>query len=564
MSVDAFAELSIVIVLAAVVAMVMRFLRQPLIIGYILTGILVGSSLLGVIQDDELFRVYGDIGIALLLFIIGLELNAKVIRQLGRPVILTALAILLSVGGVGFVVASAFGFTSVESLLIGLALFFSSTIIIAKVLSDKHELTRLHGQLAIGIILVDDIVATFALLFVAAGAEGGRLELAEIGFLILKGIGLATVFAFASIKLLPKLGKFVAKSQELLFIFAIAWGFGVATLVHAAGFSIEIGALFAGVMLAHLPYAAEIGARLKPLRDFFVVLFFIVLGGRLALDDFWSVLGPALAFSVVVLLLKPVIVMASLGIMRYTKRTGFKVAVNLSQISEFSIVLVVLAVTTGMADERLGGVITLVALITIATSTYLMQDDNWLYGKLEKVLRIFERTTVQEREHRRAKVYPLVLFGYKKGGHEFVKTFKTLKKPFVVVDYNPDVIEFLTRQHIECLYGDATDGELLAELHMAKAKLVVSTITDQPTNLQLLRYVMRHNKEAVFICHAEDYNQAAALYEHGAAYVMLPHFAGSERMSTFIERNGLNKDSFAQYGKKHLLALGKSAVGRME
>lgn len=562
MAVDAFAELSIVIVMAAVVAMVMRFLRQPLIIGYILTGVVVGPSLLALINDIDLFKVYGDIGIALLLFIIGLELNAKVIRQLGRPVILTALAILLSVGGAGFVVASALGFTSVESLLLGLALFFSSTIIIAKVLSDKHELTRLHGQLAIGIILVDDIVATFALLFVAAGAEG-NLELAEIGYLILKGIGLATVFAFISVKLLPRLGKFVAKSQELLFIFAIAWGFGVATLVHLAGFSVEIGALFAGVMLAHLPYAAEIGARLKPLRDFFVVLFFVLLGSRLTLSDFGSVLLPALAFSAIVIVLKPIVVMTALGIMRYTKRTGFKTAINLSQISEFSIVLTVLAVTTGLADERLGAIITLVALITIATSTYLMQDDNWLYSKLEKVLRIFERSSVQEREHRRAKVYPLVLFGYKKGGHEFVKTFKSLKKPFVVVDYNPDVIEFLTRQHIECLYGDATDGELLAELHMAKAKLVVSTITDQPTNLQLLRYVMRHNKEAVFICHAEDYNQAAALYEHGAAYVMLPHFAGSERMSTFIERNGLNKASFAQYGKRHLVALGKSAVGRM-
>jgi Kef-type K+ transport system membrane component KefB len=559
MAVDAFAQLSLVIVLAVVVAVIMRLLRQPLIIGHILTGVIVGPSLLGLIQDKSVFQVYSDIGIALLLFIIGLELNAAVIRRLGKPVIFTALALLLTVGGIGFVAANMMGFGHTEALLLGLALFFSSTIIIAKVLSDKRELTRLHGQMAIGIILIDDIIATFALLFVAAGSGGNSLDTGEISLLILKGVMLAAVLTFVSAKLLPRIGKFMAKSQELLFIFAIAWGFGIATLVHFAGFSIEIGALFAGVALAHLPYASEIGARLKPLRDFFVVLFFITLGGGLVLGDFWSVLVPALIFSAIAMLVKPIVVMSLLGIMRYTKRTSFKTAINLSQISEFSIVLIVLAVASGIAEQQLVAVITLVALITIALSTYMMQYDNWLYTKLEKPLRIFERTLVDERQHR-AKAYPLVLFGYKKGGHEFVKTFKNLKKPFVVVDYNPDVIEFLTHQHIECLYGDATDSELLAELHMAKAKLVVSTISDHSVNMQLLRYAMRHSDDVVFMCHADDYNEAAELYEHGAAYVMLPHFTGSERMSMFIDRNGLNKDSFAQHRKRHLVALGKSAV----
>jgi Kef-type K+ transport system membrane component KefB len=555
---DAFIQLSIVIVLAAAMSVVMRLLRQPLIIGHIVTGIIVGPSLLGIIQDKSLFQVYSDTGIALLLFIIGLELNAAVIRRLGRAVILTAMAILVGVGGTGFLIATAFHFNTTEAIILGLALFFSSTIIIAKMLSDKKELTRLHGQLAIGIILVDDIIATFALLFVAAGS-GHSLDAGEIGTLALKGIGLVAVFTLIGAQVLPRVGKFMAGSQELLFLFAIAWGFGVATLINRAGFSIEIGALFAGVMLAHLPYAAEIGARLKPLRDFFIVLFFVVLGEGLVLAHLSAVIVPALVFSAVVIFLKPIVVMTALGIMRYTKRTSFKAAINLSQISEFSIVLAVLATATGMVGPKVGAVITLVALITIATSTYLMQYDNWLYVKLENILQIFERSTTKEREYK-AKVYPLILFGYKKGGHEFVKTFKNMKKPFVVVDYSPDVIEFLTRQHIECLYGDATDNELLAELHMAKAKLVVSTITDQPTNMSLLHYVMRHNRAAVFMCHANDYNDAAELYEHGAAYVILPHFIGSERMSMFLNRNGLNKESFAQQRKQHLVALGQAAI----
>lgn len=555
---DAFIQLSIVIVLAAVMAVIMRWLRQPLIIGHIITGVIVGPFALALLDDKSLFQVYSEIGIALLLFIIGLELNAAVIRRLGKVVVLTALALLITVGGAGFVVAQLFDFTQTESIILGLALFFSSTIIIAKMLSDKRELTRLHGQIAIGIILIDDIIATFALLFVAAGS-GHSLSGGEVGALILKGIGLAALFTFVAAKLLPKIGRFMASSQELLFLFAIAWGFGVATFINKAGFSIEIGALFAGVMLAHLPYAAEIGARLKPLRDFFIVLFFVVLGESLALSNISSVLIPALAFSAIVIVLKPIIVMAALGAMRYTKRTGFKAAVNLSQISEFSIVLAVLAAATGTVGQHVAGVITFVALITIALSTYLMQYDNWLYGKLEKYLSVFERTTTREKEYK-AKIYPLILFGYKKGGHEFVKTFKEMKKPYVVVDYNPDVIDLLTRQHVECLYGDATDQELLAELHMAKARLVVSTITDQPTNMSLLRYAMRHNHDIVFICHADDYNQAAELYEHGAAYVILPHFIGSEKMSMFIHRVGLDRESFAEHRKKHLVSIGKAVI----
>lgn len=557
---DAFIQLSVVIVLAAIMAVIMSLLRQPLIIGHILTGIIVGPSVLALIDDKSLFQVYSDIGIALLLFIIGLELNAAVIRRMGRVVVLTAMALLAGVGGLGFLVAQLLGFNQTEAIILGLALFFSSTIIIAKVLSDKRELTRLHGQIAIGIILIDDMVATFALLFVAAGA-GHALGAGDIGTLVLKGIGLIAIFTLIGAKILPKLGKFMAGSQELLFLFAIAWGFGVATLINKAGFSIEIGALFAGVMLAHLPYAAEIGARLKPLRDFFIVLFFVVLGEGLLLSDLSAVLGPALIFAAIVILFKPLVVMTALGAMRYTKRTSFKAAINLSQISEFSIVLAVLATATGTVDPRVGAIITVVALITIALSTYMMQYDNWLYAKLENYLQIFERETTREKEYK-AKIYPLILFGYKKGGHEFVKSFKGMRRPYVVVDYNPDVIDLLTRQHIECLYGDATDQELLAELHMSKAKMVVSTITDYPTNMSLLRYVMRHNRKAVFICHADDYNDAAALYEHGASYVMLPHFIGSEKMSMFINRVGIDRESFAEHRKKHLQSLGKAVLDR--
>ena len=559
MSGDVFTQLSVVIVIAAGMAYIMRLLKQPLLVGYILTGILVGPSLLHLVDDKHAFETFSEIGIALLLFIIGLELSVSVIKKLGKPVFLTAAAILMTVGTLGFLLGAAFHFTTTESLLVGLAMFFSSTIIIAKVLSDKKEISRLNGQIAIGVILLDDIVATFALLFVAAAGSGNALTAVDIGLLLLKGVAMIGVLAFLSIKVLPRITKSIAKSQELLFMFALAWGFGVATAINHIGFSIEIGALFAGVALAHLPYAHQIGARLKPLRDFFVVLFFISLGENLQLSNIAAAIIPALIFSVLVLALKPLVVMTSLGMLGYTRRTSFKTGINLSQISEFSIILIVLATGAGLVSTHVAAVVTLVALITIIVSTYLMQYDNQLYARLERRLNMFERAGAVDKKHE-AKDYPLLLFGFKNGGHQYLKTFRALKKKFVVIDYDPEVIEDLHRANINYLYGDATDPELLAEIHMDSAKLIVNSIGDHDINLSLVKYVRRRNSDAVIVCYSSTYNQAAELYRLGVTYVMLPHFIGSERLNSFISAHGISKQSFENYREKHMLKIGRTAL----
>lgn len=554
-----FTQLSVVIVIGGVVSIIMRVLRQPLIIGYILTGILVGPSAFNMIHDHSAFDAYSEIGITLLLFIIGLGLNVGLIKSLGRVSLTTAAAILLLVGGSGILASNLLGFQSREALIIGLSLFFSSTIIILKVLSDKRELTRLHGQIAMGVILVDDVVATFALLFVAAAGTANALGLSDIALLILKGIGLALGLIVFSTKLLPHFIKFLATSQELLFIFTIAWGFGVATLFDIAGFSHEVGALFAGVSLASLPYATEMAARLKPLRDFFIVLFFVILGNNLGFSALSQSIVPAIVLSLIVIIGKPVFVMSSLGALGYTKLTSFKAAINLSQISEFSIILVVYAASVHFVRPELTAVITLVALITISTSTYLMKYDDVLYAWLEPHLHIFERKNIREHRHKRP-AYPIILFGYHRGGHEFLQAFRDMKQRYLVVDYDPDVIEHLDRQGIRNTYGDATDEELLHEINARKAKLIVSTVSDIGVNRSLLGYLRYHNPTAVFICHADGYDQAADLYRHGATYVMLPHFLGSEQIGGFIKKHGFNHKAFDAYRKQHVISLGKSAL----
>lgn len=548
-----FIVLSLVIVVAIIVSALMRILRQPLIMGYILTGVLVGPSVLHLIPEKAPFETFSSLGIALLLFIIGLGLSTTVMQKLGKVVLLAATVQIILSAAIAYGIAVGIGFTPIEALITGVALTFSSTIIIIKLINDKREQNRLYAQVSIGILLVQDIVASIALVLLAAGEKGG-LTPADLGWLALKGLGVSAVLIFVSGFVLPRFSKFIASSQEFLFLFALAWGFGIATLFELAGFSIEVGALFAGVSLASLPYAQEVAARLKPLRDFFVVVFFIVLGEGLELNNIGAALLPAIVFSAMVILAKPLTVLATMGLLGYTKRTSFKTAVSLGQVSEFSLVFVVLAASSGLVPAQLSATITLVAIITIAVSTYLMKYDDQIFAKLENSLRFFENKTVHT-EQSQAANYSLVLFGYNKGGQEFIKSFQSLHKNFVIVDYDPEVIETLERKRLPYLYGDATDLELLQEVGIEKVKLVVSTITDHPTNISLVKHICETNPHAIVICHSDDYDEAAELYQLGATYVMMPHFIGSEKISTFIRRAGLSKREFAHYRDKHLMLL---------
>ncbi|MCA9325453.1 cation:proton antiporter [Candidatus Saccharibacteria bacterium] len=555
-----FTELSLVIVIVAMVSLVMRFLRQPLILGYILTGILVGPSFLHLIHSKEAFDGFSTIGIALLLFIIGLGMNINVMKRVGSSIFTTAGALLVTIGSIGFAAGHfILGFTLTEAYIVALALFFSSTIIIVKALTDKKEQDRLHGQIAIGVILLDDLVATLALLFVAAGQDQ-TVGLNELGQLFGRGVLMLIGLVLVSKFVLPRVVKAIAASQESLFLFAIAWGFGVASLFEWTGFSIEVGALFAGVALASLPYAQEIESRLKPLRDFFVVLFFITLGESLEVAHLQPALWPALLLSFIVIVLKPATITSTLGLLGYPKRVAFKAGIHLSQISEFSIVLIVLAAANGLVDERLSAIVTIVAMVTITTSSYLTQYDTQLFAIFNR-LKLFDFLFARDRKHKERKTkvkYQLFLFGYHRGGHEFIRTFKRLKKRFLVVDYDPGVVELLQHEQVPCLYGDASDAELLEEIGVQNAKLIVSTITDSETNQELIRHLNFYNPEAVIICNANSYEEALQLYELGCSYVMIPHFAGSERLSSLIVRNGIDRQHFDRYRQRHLEHLEKN------
>jgi Kef-type K+ transport system membrane component KefB len=549
-----FAQLSLVIAIAAGMALIMRLIRQPLIIGHILTGIIVGPSVFHLVKNQATFATYSDIGVALLLFIIGLSLSLRVIKEVGKVASITAVIQVGLTITLGWAGARLFNINQTEAIIFGTALSFSSTIIILKLLSDKKEQVRLYGKISIGLLLVQDLLAMVALLLLTAHYGHGHLSLHNLGVLVVKGGVLAVVMFTVSQLILPRLQKLIGGSQEALFLFAIGWGFGTAALFQKAGFNLEIGALIAGISLASLPFSQEMSARLRPLRDFFVVVFFISLGTRIQFGSLHSNLGLIIFATGVVVVFKPLVVLMLMGAMNYTKHTSFKTALAIGQVSEFSLVLVILANQQGLVTASLVSVITVVALISIAISTYLILYNDQIYHLIDKYLVVFERNHQHfERETKRH--YDMILLGYSKGGHEFLRVFKSLKRPFLVIDYDPDALELLEHQKVHSMYGDATDLELLEEAGVDKARMVVSTIGDHKTNLFLATLLSDINPKCVLIVHADTVEEAVELYDLGVTYVILPHYIGSERIGAFIRHNKFNRSEFRKYREKHLAYL---------
>lgn len=551
MSSDVFSGLSLIIAIATGIALLMRAIGQPLIIGHIITGILVGPAILHLAKSTEMLATFSNIGIALLLFVIGLGLNPKIFREIGRVATINASAQILVVGAAGWLVGQLLGFSKIESLFIGLALVFSSTIIALKLLSDKKEQTRLYGKITIGILLFQDAVAAVALMLVASAGDSHSVSIISLAWLAIKAVTVGGLMYLFSRKLLGRWQNLIAGSPEFLFLAAIGWGFGSAALFAKLGLSLEVGALFAGICLAPLFYAQEIAARLRPLRDFFMLVFFITLGAGISFADAGGLLPAILIGSAIVILIKPFIVLVAMSLMGYTRRTSFKTAVSLAQLSEFSIVITVLGVHEGLIGQRIAVLVTFVALISIAASAYLITFSDKLFTRLEKYLRLFERHDLHEEKSTITK-HELVLFGYQRGGHEFISLFKQLKKNYVVIDYDPEVIDTLERRKINYLFGDATDAELLEEAGLETTQLVVSTIPEFEINKLLLGFLKHKNPHAVAVLHSDDPDEAVKLYAAGADYVILPHYIGSEKVSTFIGKSGLSKKAFQKERARHL------------
>lgn len=551
---EIFSELSTIIVIAMLVSLLMRVLRQPMIVGYIFTGVIVGPQVLNIVHSGEVLEVFSKLGITILLFIVGLNLSPKVIRDLGKVSFLTGVGQIVFTTFFGFIIAGMLGIKPLSALYVAIALTFSSTIIILKLLSDKGDLNKLYGKVAIGFLLVQDIVATLILLLTNSLSTGGGSIFLIAVLTIAKGIVLIFVLISVSNYLLPKLSSYVASSQELLFLFAITWGLGIATLFQYLGFSAEIGALVAGVSMSMTPYAFEASARLRPLRDFFVLLFFILLGSQVDLGSVGTLIVPTVLLSIFVLIGNPIILIIIMNLLGFSRRTSFHTSMTVAQISEFSLILATVGFRLGHLSQEVVSLITLVGIITIAGSTYLILYADTLYPWLEKYL-VFLEFKKNGRDYNRNPNYNSILFGYQRVGQDFIEAYERLGLDYIVVDFDPEAIKLLEERGVAFKYGDAKDQEFLNELDLKGLKYMVSTIPEFETNLILVKKIRTLNKRAIIIVISNSRDESVALYTAGATYVIMPHYLGAQYAVRLIGRAGMDHREYDMHRERHLAHL---------
>ncbi len=539
-----FGEIAALLVLAALTGFFGIILRQPLIVSFIAVGLIAGPSGLDVVHSDEQIDLLAELGIAVLLFLVGIKLDVKLIRSLGTVSLLTGLGQVAFTSIFGYFIGLALGLGHVTSLYVAVALTFSSTIIIVKLLSDKREIDALHGQIALGFLIVQDLVVVLAMIVlsaigIGAGADGGG-GAADVLLALASGVALVALVVLFVRYVADPLTERLARAPELLVIFAIAQAAMFAAIGDLVGLGKEIGGLLAGVSLASTPYRETIAARLAPLRDFLLLFFFIALGATLDLSLLGTHVTGAIVFSLFVLIGNPLIVLAIMGAMGYRKRTGFLAGLTVAQISEFSLIFIAMGVSLGHVEQDALGLVTLVGLVTIAASTYMITYSHKLYPLFEPYLGVFERKGTPRESADQAEFagrdYDVLIFGLGRFGTAI--GMRLAKRGFRVlgVDFNPLAVRRWRELGLDAEYGDAGEPEFVKDLPLAKAQWVVSTVPVHATGLshedprntliQLIRMAGFRGRIAVTSHHKRDTEQ---LFAAGADIVLEPFQDAADR-----------------------------------
>ncbi len=541
------------------VILVLQALRQPPIVGYIFAGILLGPSVLGITNMIPGLDVFGHIGIALLLFILGINIDFKSLKQVGATSVATALGQIIFTSALGYLIAIALGFKGAAAIYIAVALTFSSTIIVVKLLGDRKEVNSLHGRIAIGLLIVQDIVAVLALLFISAFAGSGHALAFTIGITAVQAIIIFAVVVLITKYLLPYVLSYAGKSQEVLFVFSIAWCFMLAGFFNYINFSLEIGALLAGLTLAGTQYRYEIASKIKPLRDFFIIIFFIILGSQLEITLLGDYLIPAIVFSALVLIGHPIIVMAIMGFQGFAKRTSFMAGLTLSQMSEFGLIIVALGFAVGHVTSDILNLVTVVALTTILISSYCIIHADKIYNRIHKFLPYYQRGIHPTEDNARHAIgdFDVILFGYDYLGASIVDYLEEKKKHFLVVDFDPGKVLLLQEKGMHAVLGDANDAGMYETLGLETPSIVISTVTHGTVNNLLLQELRGQNKKCVAIVCTDDPESVPKLYEQGADYVLVPERLGGIHIRTLLNTLSHDRKRFIQQSKEHKKSFAK-------
>jgi Kef-type K+ transport system membrane component KefB len=493
---DVFGTTAIVLAIAAVVAFVAHQARQPLIVAFIAVGVIVGPSGFELLEETESLELFANLGIAILLFLVGLKLDVRLVRKLGKVAMATGLGQVAFTSIFGYLIAIGLGLEVMEALYVAVALTFSSTIIIVKILSDKGELEKLHGRVALGFLIVQDIVVILAMVVLSSlGADTDVSVGMQVLRIVVTGLGLLIGTAVVTTWVIPRVLAKVASSQELLIVSSIAWAVAVAAFSDWLGFSVEVGAFLAGFALASTNYRESIASSLSGLRDFLLLFFFINLGFSLDFSTIGEQVPAAMVLSLFVLIGNPIIVLVIMGVMRYPRRVSFLAGVTVGQISEFSLIFITLGFQLGHVGNDAVGLVTLVGMVTIALSTYIMYNSDRLYFLLQKPLKIFERRELLDAREESEEEFDYVVFGYGRFGRHLVEHLARSGHRVLVVDWDPygrvQLEDESLMSRVTMRFGDADDPGFPASLPLASASWIVSTIGRVDTSVVLARALRR-------------------------------------------------------------------------
>jgi Kef-type K+ transport system membrane component KefB len=536
-------DIAVCIIAAWVVGVLCQFLKQPLLMAYMIAGFAIGPQGFGMIGDAKSVSTISSIGLILLLFMIGLELDLKKMFSAGKAISVAAFTQIFGSIALGWFFFGLPGLSSnrLEALYLSVAAAMSSTIIIVTLLYNKREIETLAGRVTLGIMVLQDLVT---IMFLAiqpnlADPAMGALLLAFAKVLVLVGVAYVT-----SRFLLPPVFKFVARQPELVLVGALAWCFSVAGFAFYLGLSAEMGALIAGVMVSTFPYTLDVVAKVTTIRDFFVTLFFVGLGMAIPMPT-WNIITLMLVFSAFLVGSRLLTIFIPLYLMKLGHRVSLVPAINLCQLSELSLVLLTLGWKSGDVSQNTISVAAFSFAFLAVDSTYAICASDTILRKTSPWLKRLglpdlarEEAAAPSGAKRR-----IFLLGFSWTASSLLEEMSrdkpTLLPEIQVVDFNPRVIEQLRKRGVGVVYGDISQRDVLLHAGIGNAEIIICTLPNillkGATNIKLLRQLRELNSSAKIVVHAEQLTDVPALYAAGASYVSAPRLLESVDLIRVIE-----------------------------
>jgi len=527
-----FLNLGLIFFVLFLISSFFYLINQPLLISYIISGALVSNFFNLSKENISFLNSFADLGIIFLFFVVGLQLDLNLLKEISKKAIWLGLSQEFLTILAGLILVILLGYPFKQALLISIALSFSSTAIVFKILSDKKELETLYGRLIVGFMIVQDIFAVL-IFFLLDLMESNFFKFNEI---IISFLSLFLFFSllFLMNKLIKKFEEKIESNLEYLFVFSLSYLMGVIGLGNLLNIGNEISSLSAGLSLANLVFSKEIVSRFKPLRDFFILLFFVKLGlnfpiFQIDLNFFYHLL----ILSFFVIFFNPLIVMIIMRLFKFPLKVNFIVSLSSGQISEFSFVMADITKEKNLFNENLVHLISGIGFITIFASSYLLYFHETIFNKIKKFIYFFE---VKEREEKEEKFsYPIFLFGADRIGSIILKNLKDYKDKILIIDYNPEIVKKLKNENYNVIYGDASEVDFLEELNLKETKIAISTIPDLNINLLILEFLKSKNKEIIFISVATREKEKLELENKGSDFVFIPYHLGGEVISQKIK-----------------------------